>query len=189
MWPRERVRQEWRPSCKSPRLPITNDTLHATTFGSFIPGWNTRAESGKPHVPLETRNASIACNLIASGDGLQDWRASLDFLLRRRDPRRLWWLTDWLAARALPAAADTKQCVAVLVLTEAVLHAQRWRNPAFAAASSWGEPAEKKRPRSSFTSRRWVGNRGKNRTVLPMTWKSPGTCFVKPVPVAFCARI
>lgn len=65
-----RAHPEWRPSCKSPRLPITNDTLRATTFGSFIPGWNTRAESGKPHVPLETRNVSVACNLIASGDGL-----------------------------------------------------------------------------------------------------------------------
>ena len=56
----------------------------------------------------------------AAGDILDDWACALDVAAARRDPRRLWWLTEWLAARDLHANTDTKQCVAVLTLTEAV---------------------------------------------------------------------
>eukprot|EP01052_Picozoa_sp_SAG31_P033378 SAG31_NODE_3762_length_3905_cov_1.808460_1_plen_788_part_10 len=72
----------------------------------------------------------------AIGDILQDWCAALDFLLNRRDPRRFWWFTEWLGSCSLHSETDTKQCVAVLTLIEAVLNATRWRSPRF-LASAW----------------------------------------------------
>jgi hypothetical protein len=63
----------------------------------------------------------------AAGEVLSDWRQAVMFATNRRDPRRVWWLTEWLTAHELRADTDTKQCVAVLGLTSALLESLGWR--------------------------------------------------------------
>lgn len=65
---------------------------------------------------------------------LNDWEAALSFILHRRDPRRAWWLLRWIDSCDIHLGTDTKQCVAVLRLTSAVLRTYGWRCEAFAAS-------------------------------------------------------
>lgn len=73
-------------------------------------------------LPIWERTVTSAATEI-----LSDWEASLSFILRRRDPRRLWWLLHWVDSFDLNLGTDTKQCVAVLRLTSTVLRTYGWR--------------------------------------------------------------
>ena len=70
----------------------------------------------------------------AAAETLSDWEAALGFTLRRRDPRRVWWLIKWLDAYDLHADTDTKQCVAVLRLVSCMLRTYGWRLETFAGS-------------------------------------------------------
>ena len=80
-------------------------------------------------LPIWERTVTSAVTEI-----LNDWDAALSFILHRRDPRRSWWLLQWIDSFDLHLGTDTKQCVAVLRLTSTVLRVYGWRYEGFAAS-------------------------------------------------------